>query len=278
MAYEDIGINIGDAIARWGMNRMDRAYRMEDEKKLQEMRDKNEERAWQRELKRKQVTGELPTRKRTVPGEDGKYYEVQEQRSVSDDGKSGAWEEYDRKPLMMAQNKPFVKEFKIGNQLVMRERQADGSWVDLSSAPRNFGRSGSGAAKPQKPTFKEVVDPDNPDITTYIDQTGEYLKDKQGNRVQAPENSKRNEGLFGRIGKSISRGIDTFSKKVRENKMPMDEQPTEEDMRGLNEAAKRGSSPGSSELMPINISSPQEANSLPPGTWIRLPNGRVGQT
>lgn len=277
MAYEDIGINIGDAIARWGMNRMDRAYRMEDEKKLQEMRDKNEEKAYQRSLKRRQAAGQMPTRKRTITAEDGSPYEIQEERVISDDGQSGSWQEFDRRPLMTAQAKPIIRDFKVGNNVIARERQADGTWKDIASAPR-YRSGGGGPAKPQRPSYKEVVDPDYPDSTTYIDQNGKYLTDENGNRVKAPDRGQRNEGLFGRIGKSISRGIDTFSKKVRENKMPMDEQPTEEDMRGLNEAAKRGSSPGSSELMPINISSPQEANSLPPGTWIRLPNGRVGQT
>lgn len=276
MAYEGIGIGLGNVLTQWGLNRMDKEENLKAQQELEKIREANEERAWQRTLKRKQVTGEMPTRSRVV-NEDGQQYEVQEERQVSDDGSNGWWQETARQPLMVAPTKKPVRDFKVGNSIVARERQDDGTWKDLATAPR-YRSGGGGAARPQKPSYKEVVDPDYPDSTTYIDQSGKYLTDEKGNRVKAPERGNRNEGLFGRIGKSISRGIDTFSKKVRENDMPMNEQPTEEDMRGLNEAVKRGSQAGSSELMPINISNPQEASSLPPGTWIRLPNGRVGQT
>jgi hypothetical protein len=39
-------------------------------------------------------------------------------------------------------------------------------------------------------------------------------------------------------------------------------------------AGGRGSSPEN----PIDVASPEEASKQPPGTWIRLPNGEVGQT
>lgn len=183
--------------------------------RLQKMEREAEELAYQRSMRRKKISGDVPTREREVVDETGKRFKVSEEREFNSDFSEGRWSERGRTPILSKPGRPY--EVKEGNDIVTYQQNEGEDRKEIARAPRRM--PGDGTPRPERAgSYARVRDPDDPDRWTYVDrQTGKYVQDEEGNRVEADppyreRRGQKSKGFLGRTADALERGVSALSR------------------------------------------------------------------
>lgn len=189
MAYEEVGIALGDMLQRYGLSKMQAA---EDERRDERRRqlDSMADQAAEERRARREAKMRGPQRStRTVIGEDGAAYEEYYEARVNPDTLT-----YEEKVLGRRRapaKAGRTRTYPDGDKRVTEEYdEASGEWKQIADAPRwapqqPSGKS-SGAQSPRR-SWAPARDPENPEAWRYVDRdSGAYATDAQGRVVEAP--------------------------------------------------------------------------------------------
>lgn len=184
MAYDQIGVNLGELLTRWGLAQLDRKEREKERAADYEFRRRESDRERQQRREDLKYESSLRPPQESVAeevGQDGTRQQVRRVWEPNFDKGGGQYRELSRMPVMAEpEGRPF--EVVRGGNRVTIQRMSDGSEKELGSGPRWNPSERNGEGK----SWARVEDPEAPGSWAWLDRnSGKYASDSDGRRVKA---------------------------------------------------------------------------------------------
>ena len=294
------GEQFGNWLMQYGMQKAQASQDEERYQRYQELEAKAEEAAYQRKLRREANTS-APQRSATKErGPDGKVYEVSREGQINPETLKYEERELSRVPVMAGPGK--TRSVKRGDDIVTEEfDDTTGAWKEVGKAPRYKPDNGGGAA-PKKVKIRGAdgkpgwinEGEELPDGADFYSAKRDDESDEGYTRAEAlrlaqaevadtelKEDERRayiqqrmsELGFDHETGKRHPQGAwPVMSEPEQEAAPTMSVGGEEEESAPIEDRPKMGA-PGSSQDNPIDVTATDVEP--PPGTWIRLRNGKV---